>query len=71
MFDHQVKKNLAPITLGRNAMGRTMESVEGHGAAEEQDMTDLRGHIDETSRLCGSLTHMLQRDAQVGFRVQG
>ena len=52
-------------------MGRTMESVEGHGAAEEQDMTDLRGHIDETSRLCGSLTHMLQRDAQVGFRVQG
>ena len=27
-------------------------------------MTDLEGHIAETRRLCGSLTHMLQKDAQ-------
>jgi len=41
------------------------ERVAGHGGAAMQGMADLEGHIAETRRLCGSLTHMLQKDAHV------
>ena len=33
-------------------------------SAEMQGMADLQGHIEETRRLCGSLTQMLQKDPQ-------
>ena len=44
--------------------GAAMQRADGQGIPEMQEMADLHGHIEETRRLCGSLTHMLQKDAQ-------
>ena len=41
--------------------GAATERADGQGTPE---MQELHGHIEETRRLCGSLTHMLQKDAQ-------
>ncbi|KAJ1469975.1 hypothetical protein T484DRAFT_1849667 [Baffinella frigidus] len=38
--------------------------AEGQGGAEMQGRADLGAYIEETRRLCGSLSHMLQKDAQ-------
>ncbi|KAJ1480018.1 hypothetical protein T484DRAFT_2022827 [Baffinella frigidus] len=40
------------------------ERPEGQGGAAMQGMADLQGQIEETRRLCGSLTEMLQKDPQ-------